>query len=478
MPGQETLIAISIPLIFLGLLIGGISHAEDHSLQPGSDNVAEQIQQYDGEITITGSDSDQAENRFRGLVSWNMLAAQQCLYPVLIVHEQDIDEEDLPEEFQQDGDISGDDFLIENVGNIGTIDGTENNGLESNEFSFYSNDGNLIRDLIHDEEADFSGHCMGTNPIEIPDSATWSNLIPDRSTFFNVFSGFAILFQQYYIAAGFQLLDMAIDELQGDPTPLTPLEGESLQGNYGQTGFTVEESFEIEQKELFAMNLGPMAASDPLGGYNSPDFVRGDRASIFFPEGVFSQEGQASNWRDAAESSDGWFDFDSSTVRRVDSIAIADGEIQDSGFWDDVLSFSGDPERAVGLYPYAEGGTAGMTEEMHAFRVRMVNVPMVASDSFDMNEFEEENDEAWRDGLRYLVSNVDYKFCEGVEGHVRSNAGRDMEEHRGKEMMNDPPIYRDVVYPKVEITSQDADECVDKTPQSLQAEWIDTTIYT
>lgn len=237
-------------------------------------------------------------------------------------------------------------------------------------------------------------------------------------------------------------------------------EGHSAQGRFGAVNFSMEETILIEDERLMSMHLGEIADSSLIDN-NAPDFVRARRAAVFQPEGVVSNEELESNAHDAAI-------FWSLLPRKSHTKTVILPDLGEN------------PGNECGSKAYSYVRPCGLQsanedmwqEHFNAFRVRMVNVPMIASNDFSLGEYKQgaaydnagdESRYSIRGQYRYLVHNANYLLCDGMEGFVMSNAGKDIDAS-GKEYADDPPIFRDVVYPRVEITSDedeyDLDECL------------------
>lgn len=452
-----------IPLIGFLLILTSIQSITDHGIDTRQDNLADQLSNFQDTVVIDGetaegayAGSDIAEQQFRGLVVWNMLAAQQCWYPTMFYQQDNLDEE------LQDEDIE--DLVMERVENQMDRKGASNiQDLEENQFT-YSYRGNPDVDVLRTviDDTNLQGSCMGVDPVNIP--TDWRDLMPSMD----------------WGTAGIE-----------------NWEGHSLQGKFGRTEFEIEESFVIEDHRMMAVNIGSIASSNVVGD-DAPDFIRGDRAAVFYPENVRADK------NDLRCSSASCIPGNS---ERLSVMLHHLGESCGGSYIGECDTLEGTSQH---ILPYAttmddhidspriDGYSSEeyMSMSLNAFRVQMNDVPHIGSRSFDIQDFENSpDDEDWGTGRsffrgqhRWLTGRTHYLMCEGFEGYVRSKAGT--MDAEGKEYAGEPAIYRDLVYPEVVITNADEvdiDECMEEVGAGgidymqpllpyAQYGWIDTEI--
>ncbi len=430
---------MAVAVMIGAAFIGALTTITDHSLEPRTNNLMEQLQSLDGVVTIGEDVEDpyEAEKQFRGLVVWNMLAAQQCAYGSMVYQHDEFDPEPAssgenelgPEDLQMHlVDVDVDDLDTESGDELDSmLDGDD--GGQFTYFGWGEKDDEEKEDPLKTlvKETSFTGDCMGADPI-----------VTDPLSFI---SGMVSL----------------------DDLGLSEWEEHSAQGIYGATGFENEQTFVIEDIGLMAMHLNEKLVDSGITDENAPDFTRAERAAVFYPEGVLTTEETLEYW----ENSDNphWVDPEEDEVETTSDTAyrvkgpmlLSFGErawkysIGEGRFELDVRD-----GRGTGLYDY-NFGEGGWPESMNAFRVRMVNVPTITSDEFDVEEFLDKGDLIQEH--RYLANNLEYLVCEGSEGFVQANAGADIN-HERKQYSDDDPIFRDVVYPRVEVESG-ADNCLE-----------------
>jgi hypothetical protein len=213
---------------------------QSQTLEDNSEGLIDSLEQYDSQVDI------QNEEQFRGLVTWNMLASQQCLYANMIYNRGDVG--------QVPGDLEvGEEELAMNLADpaqILTDNGADIQNLEQGQFTFFG-DANGDEDPLSTvvDETSFQGECVGTEPIAITQgpAAVLDSMTPD-------------LFEN----------------------GLQQLRGWSLEGRYGEVGYNMQNTVLIEDEKLFAMSIDQFWWGN-LDGRNGPDFVRGGRSSIFIP---------------------------------------------------------------------------------------------------------------------------------------------------------------------------------------------------
>lgn len=402
-----------LPLLIFSVILGTIQSITDHSINPRHDSLTNQLQEFNKEVTIEAETANEAETQFRGLVTWNMLAAQQCLYPALFYHEESIVDELDNDDYDEDlEDIILTQTSITNLEDLG-----------GNEFSYWGNE-DIIKNLV-EENPEFSGNCMGADPIKIPGLR---DLLPSISW--------------------------------GD-TGISDWEGQSAQGKFGQISFKIEQGFVIDEHRLAAMNFEPAHNSWGLGE-KSPDFPRGDRAAIFYPGSVTASTDDliCSGVTCTEENSESY------SVMLPHLGEDIDGTL--ASFDDGIMFYAGAMNQFAEV-PDIDGynNEEYMTMSLNAFRVRMKNVPHLASPTWSKSTFS--NGDGWGDDRsffrgqhRWQVGRTHYAMCEGFEGFIMTNVGTIDE--TGKKYASEDAIYRDLAFPKIVITNTDEidiDECLD-----------------
>lgn len=449
---RKLVFLLFLPLLGFMVIFTTMQSITDHSLQPRQDDLMGQLSNLDREVVI-GQDEEgnplskqKTEEQFRGLVAWNMLAAQQCWYPTMLYQQDSItDSENIRDDYagvMERVDYDESEFGSNYIGLVDFIDNGDN--FDNNPFTFGyrgNEDANVLETLI--DESDFQAGCMGIDPVNMD------------------------------IPTGFGEL---IGGVGGEDAALADWEGHSLQGVFGQTEFKINESFMIDDHRLMAMDIGGATTSSMwyiTSGAHSPDFPRGDRAAIFYPEGVIPEDsGWSNDELRCSKLSASW--ASTCYYRNSERITIKLPHLGEE-------YNSGDPGRDNYIYPYAytkDGSNQAWRESFNAFRVRMSDVPHVATgdlvdngdlqaqrfaiESVSGGSGQDTERSIIRGQHRYIVGRIGYLMCEGFEGYVQSNAGAIDEERKG--YASDDPVFRDVVFPEVVVTNADEvdiDECMD-----------------
>ena len=208
-------------------------------------------------------------------------------------------------------------------------------------------------------------------------------------------------------------------------------QGHDMEGVLGRIKFNISQSFVIEDPRLLGINLPP--EKDSLGQISQPDFWNGDRMSVMMPPGITSCGGRYSRM-------------------------IYPGE-------DDI----------AGRDQGSNDGARMSEAEMYAYRLRMVNIPIVKEEFREYNEAlgcQTSSSNSQTTLNRFLFGSdparpkdpsdsdgeaaAKYVLCKGADGYVQSNAGSI--DNTG-EADADNPRPEDVVYPKLELTD-DAESCM------------------
>ncbi len=391
--------------------------------------IESQISGLAGEATIgqTG-DSQEAEEEFRALVAFNMLAASQCELIELVHLEQDeLDDEDISQDF---------------IDTVPERHGEDINSLaDTDESSFYV----WFDSFEHLERTDFHAECYALD-IDFDPSEVVADTVESMP----------IIGTPVSVARS---IDDSIDNYWGDDAPFEN-QDLSMEGNVGSVDFDTETSFVIQDPRLLGMRIGGATSG-------SPRLQRGHRAALFMPGNIDADQFLRSMQDDlntvggstsvsSLESEDDWGsslisgDFDDYSIW---SGTEAPGNVHfrwDAGAYD-VKEHSND-----GL-AREDGRVYGPEEFFWMERIRMKNIPTISqvtlqdrhpSQSFHPSVLLDE-----------FIANSVYVVCEGATGVIQTNAGEDMR-YGGDTESDDDPVWRDVVYPKVE-TDMIFDDCMD-----------------
>lgn len=373
----ENLAGIMLVVISISAVATTLNSIQSQTLDDSSQGLMDSLNQFNGEVDI------ETEEQFRGLVTWNMLASQQCLYANMIYNRGDVGEPpgdlDIGEDEVEMSLADSSEILTENGANI--------QNLDQGDFTFFgdaSADTDPIRSLV--DETTFTGECVGAEAIGITRSPL--------------------------AAAGLIGNDLLGSGLQ-------ELEGYSLEGDFGEVPYNMQETVLIEDEKLFAMRIDNFWW-DAFGG-NGPDFVRGQRASIFVP-----------HYRPDTESADR-----------------------------PILDYLGESSNLpTTTYGFADYPSQEDIATYWAFRVRMKNIPMivdVSGDNFESGD-KDYSEEDFSDEFQNFLQDASYLMCRNSTGTIKSNAGKDPETSSVERGTN--PVPRDVVYPVVESTS-DGENCIE-----------------
>lgn len=424
----------------MGLLVGvqAIMNINATTLDPNANKIDEAIASLGGSETITvGSlenvDADKgsvdpvirkqnASKQMRGLIAFNMLAAANCDIIRAVRYS-----------------------TIKDDARVRHFDG----------FHYAIN------------QTEFSGNCFGANAIDI-------NPVDE------------------YVKNNLKFWTPDASEPSNDE-----------EGRYGRIRYKVNETFHLgdtkkcETEEVADQDCDDILMStnfhryNGIGPANNPDFATGARFSVFIPGGspdeqiYFTFDGDASDWEqedhelfndeypnnlvDEYDSScDGALDCLSSRFDEYSQKTL--GTLQENL---DVLGFGEDEVEGLGLL-YEGGETLGgkandwtvdwMDNEkvenngkLNYYRVRMKGVPAITKAMPKYEADEGEGGSADQGRYEDFVEAVKWRFCEGSEGYIQSNAKHQVNtgDARGQDS-----IKEDAVYPAVYLTSGNITDCI------------------
>ena len=275
-------------------------------------------------------------------------------------------------------------------------------------------------------QTEFSGTCAGANSIDLPAENIKQNLYllsPDASEPSNDIEG-------RYGRINFQIGQrFTIGEFNGCPTEeLAPVTTE----NYPQSG---ERCGSILMKTDTPEILGE--------GTEPPDFFKGQRWAVFVPGGGLNEG--------IENSGDSW-----SNIRKHELFhdEHEHSEVSINSFW---------PGESSSDY------TTGWMEEdknllkkagpLYYYRIRMKNVPTISTTWPQYLAIRTENEDGGDGDDKYedFVEGVKYKFCEGSEGYIQSNARKIS---NGGEASGTVSKKENAVFPAVYLTEGRTEDCI------------------
>lgn len=480
MVSQQMLISVALPVAAMAVIVGSVANIQDNTLAPGLDTFDAATQFGYPEVTV------KTEDQLRGLTVFNMLSAQNCLYAAQVYNrEEKLRPED--EEFYSN--------LKDAYQPLKMVDGIEAGNYTSavelgeSEFTYY-NRGDVLRDALDLEG--FDGVCLGGKQISITETMRKHNELAN----------------QIVTAAEFAHAAMPWNWGVGPSADNEELNRGALQGKFGRIETQFNESIFIENPRLMSLKLNNAVTVSGLNKKDATDFVRGSRASIFVPEGYLRGE-SAGAWdgndpgriKEQITTLAVWTvsygvgggagaaaGLVSGGVLFAAGIAVSGpvgiiaagavgglagglvGVTAGDAMVADELEIGRHPGILIGIdqktrsgidqhwdgkgmYSYRSGEDVDWREDLNAFRVRMVNVPTVMSRTFSKHDAEAINRASLQLGYNYITKRANYVICEGSQGFIQSNAGRNIENDGKIESQNEGPIYRDVVYPRIELSS-------------------------
>ncbi len=477
----ERMVQIAVVLVVAFIFILGLRASVISTAQEEQEGMLGQLNEVQRFVTIDGrisegtqASSSVARKEFKGVVAANFLNGQQCVYQDAVYWGEDFAEKSsYGDNYQDKTDVSK---LAISSTDGNTLDQLSNN---ENQVIFPSSQENLVRYGI--DNTAYEGRCGGVDMPEDPFTAVKNKI-----------------WTSPYM------------------TIVNRWDGYTAQGVYGNVEFEIDQSFRISEPRLMGMRLGKINLGS---GYAKlvPNFVRGERMATFVPEGILPEDRQQtdySNFRESLVEHQKRFEFDEwgesihtkggaggvkaysqlSDSLQGDTVDSEDGSTAGGG-----TGLTGDStidesvEDAGDLDNTAEESAFHWRRHALASRIRMIGVPTVA-DGFNLNEFEQLSTVGEQHS--YLVRNVDYVLCEGMEGKIQTNAGAPGAD--GKQYMEDPPRFRDVPYPYVkvenrgEFSKEDIASCLqdagyDTSQNDLEKRfvsgsrskhgWLDTTIW-
>lgn len=411
--------------------------------------IESQISGLAGEATIgqTG-DSQEAEEEFRALVTFNMLAASQCELIELIHYDQN-EFEDMVAGEVDDFDASG---IPERNYNIDSL--AERGEAAEAFYAWFDGFDALERTDFHAEcyalDIDFDPTEAAAEAAEdIPGigvGVTAARVVSDGASSVASFLG------------------------AGSDNPPFHDRDLSMEGNVGSVDFDTESNITIDDPRLLGMRLDGAESG-------SPRLWRGHRAALFMPgrinEGEFvtahgvgdgaavpnthyhGGHQQHSNEDHRTDMDfDGWEDG-LINIDRLEGSSATDTSQEPSQIAGNI-NFRWDG----GKYSLEREGLDRSNRFFWMERVGMKNIPIVSAVNFNVdNQGGEYHSSAVLD---YFMANSKYVICEGVSGTIQSNAGDP--ENTGDTDSDDSPVWRDVVFTTVEADLEITDCIEENTP--------------
>lgn len=460
MAGTKVLMGFALATLTAVTIAGTTITWYDGPISDRQGFIEGQISGLAGEATIGQSgDSQEAEEEFRALVAFNMLAASQCEL-IELIHFDEQEFEDMVGDEVDDFDGSG---IPERryTDGLNVEDSLEMNSLaeRGGEDSFYV----WFDGFEPLERTDFHAECYALDidfdPTEA--AAEAAEYIPGI--------GVGVSAARAVSEAYSSVKDTILGS--GD----VPFEDRdlSMEGNVGSVDFDTEANFTIDDPRLLGMRLE--GAED-----GSPRLWRGHRAALFMPGRISAAdyisshgvgEGQdipdvgAGTYRTTSDDSEqrflgdveGWGD---NPVRYYplghsgDMASYVDGSSSEPAPYDGNVNVRWDG----GVYDVEDDGAYRANEYMWMERVRMKNIPIVSNVDPDMYQPGEKHHSSAV--LDYFMANSQYIICEGTSGVIQTNAGS--VDNTGDTDSDESPVWRDVVFTTVEADApvQSSDHCI------------------
>lgn len=387
-----------------------------------------QISGLTGEATIGQSgDPNEAEEEFRALVAFNMLAASQCEL-IELVHFDRQEFEDMVGEEIDDFDASG---IPEKGSNIDSL--ADRGGEEDSFYVWFDGFEPLERTDFHAEcyalDIDFDAEEIVADAAEeIPGLGT--GVAAARA----ISDGYSSLFGS---------------NLPYEDTDL------SMEGNVGSVDFDVESNFTVNDPRLLGMRL-----EDAEDGV--PRLWRGHRAALFIPGRLDAQEFVSIHRHDSEVGNIG-DGYEEASDQRTDMDRDGWGEpLKEHGI-PDIYRSNVNFRWDGGLYSVEVQGMDKAEEFFWMERIRMMNIPIITDTQPDLENSEEEYHSSVI--MDYFMDNSKYVICDGTSGVLSTEAER---VGNTGPTSQDSPVWRDVTFTKVETdrTVQNSDHCIDADIQN------------
>lgn len=486
MVSQQVVITVVLPIAAMSVIIASVASIQDSTLTSGLGFIGEETSFGYPEVTVS------EETELRGLTVFNMLSAQNCLYAAQVYHRRERLEENTGIEDSIFGDIDKDyEPLKLKSGHDGTV-----SELPESTFTYFGH-GDVLSQAL--ELDGFNGVCLGGKEISITETLREHNKYLDD------------VLSAYETAKSLAPWNIA----EGESADKEALNRGALQGRFGRIEFETNDTLHINDPRLMGLKLNERVTNSGFAADEAPDFIRGSRAAVFLPEGFLRDKSSENLW---AENEPGRLKEDILGMTAYAGGAVTGGTVGAGlaygvtavvtggasiivtgvltvtggafgGYFgaktaktyiSDELDIGSHPAILIGidqkedagnddwygddtgLYDYAdpensplEEDVSGWRENINAFRVRMVNVPTVMSPVFSTSDAKEMNDASLQLGYNYIAKQSTYVICNGSQGFIQSNAGAEIEYDGKKRYQDDSPIYRDVVYPRVEVSKHD-----------------------
>lgn len=489
MVSQQMLISVALPVAAMAIIVGSVANVQNNTLAPGLDAVDAATQFGYPDVTI-GEDPDKANSQLRGLTVFNMLSAQNCLYGTMAYNRKG----ELREEDQEFYDNLEDAYQpLEKVEHRYEENNTPKPVSELGESQLtYFREEDVLRSALALE--DFDGACFGGKQLSITESLREHNEVLD--TAMDISEG-------VHAAMPWNL---AI----GPSADNEELNRGALQGRFGRIEFETDSTILVDEPQLMGLRLNDAVTASGFNKEDAPDFIRGARAAVFVPEGylageaagawdgqnpgqlsediaslgiIFAGTGAGTQAGTAAGVTVGVVAMAAGVAVTGPVGIIAAGVVGGiaGGYYGytassnlaDELNIGSHPGILIGvdqqtkqgedgwysgkgMYAYRKQDNVDWREDLNAFRVRMVNFPTVMDNSFSEEDARNINDASLQLGYNYITKRSNYVLCNQSRGFIQSNAGREIEYDGKKKYQNEGPIFRDVVYPRIEQTNYES----------------------